>query len=464
MVIAVAAMPLATAPSAAAREATLTARAGRGQIRFGGSTRIAGALSGDPAGNSGQPVELQADSYPYGSFATAASTATAADGSYSFPVSPGRNTRYRVVLSGPSQAESQTVGLTVEERLTTKVRYPPLGRARITVVSRHPANLHWGGRRVSWYLSSGSRGGLRRVRLSKTREVGPGITRLRTTLPVPAGRFRFAACFRAHSQAAMGAPSEHPRCGRRRFRGARDAEYQGRGTAPFGYPARPRIAAGAHYLARRAGVTSFAVVGSEGRIYGAHLHRRFISASVVKAMLLVAYLRMLDARHHRLDAHDRSLLHPMIHVSDNGAATRVWSIVGDHRLRRLAHAAGMTDFSIRGIWANAMISAADQARFFFEMNGLLPRRSRGYANALLSHIVGYESWGIPAVARLRGWKVYFKGGWRPTGRGQLVHQVARLERGTKRVAIAVMTDGDPSMGYGIRTIEGVTRRLLRGRS
>lgn len=98
----------------------------------------------------------------------------------------------------------------------------------------------------------------------------------------------------------------------------------------------------------------------------------------------------------------------------------------------------MTDFSVHGYWSSARISAADQVRFFFAM----------------------ESWGIPAVARPRGWRTYFKGGWRGTGRGQLVHQVARLERRGARVAIAVMTDGDPSMDYGIGTIEGVTRRLL----
>jgi hypothetical protein len=60
--------------------------------------------------------------------------------------------------------------------------------------------------------------------------------------------------------------------------------------------------------------------------------------------------------------------------------------------------------------------------------------------------------------------VLFKGGWRSTGRGQLVHQVARLERKHATFGLAVMTDGDPSMGYGIGTIEGVTARLVGGRT
>ena len=109
-----------------------------------------------------------------------------------------------------------------------------------------------------------------------------------------------------------------------------------------------------------------------------------------------------------------------------------------------------------------MFSASDQARFFFGMTRLIPRQYRHYAAHLLSHIVDYESWGIPAVARPRGWTVYFKGGWRTTDRGQLVHQIARLKHGHERIAIAVMTDGDPSMGYGIDTIQGVTRKLTHG--
>jgi hypothetical protein len=41
-----------------------------------------------------------------------------------------------------------------------------------------------------------------------------------------------------------------------------------------------------------------------------------------------------------------------------------------------------------------------------------------------------------------------------------VHQVARLEHKGAVLAVAGMTDGDPSKSYGIETIAGVTRRLL----
>jgi hypothetical protein len=151
----------------------------------------------------------------------------------------------------------------------------------------------------------------------------------------------------------------------------------------------------------------------------------------------------------------------MINVSDNSAATRIWSIVGEEGLYSVARAAGMSEFSISGFWADAEISPADQARFFFEMDSLIPPEFVGYARSLLSTIAAYESWGIPAIARPRGYKVFFKGGWRSTRLGQLVHQIARLEGHRRIFSIAVMTDGNPSMAYGINTIQGVTAALLR---
>jgi hypothetical protein len=150
----------------------------------------------------------------------------------------------------------------------------------------------------------------------------------------------------------------------------------------------------------------------------------------------------------------------MIHVSDNSAASAVNGIVGNGGLYSVARQAHMTDYSVSGDWAGSEISAADQARFFFEQDRLIPPRFRGYARYLLSTISPDQSWGIPSVGRPRGWQVFFKGGWRGTGLGQLVHQSSRLERRGRTIAISVLTDGDPSMGYGEETIAGVTARLL----
>jgi hypothetical protein len=333
----------------------------------------------------------------------------------------------------------------------------------VLVTSRHPADLRWGGRAAYWFVATRRRFVLAtRTRTSQR----SGVTRVGATFPVPAGRFGFLVCFSAPHAVALGPPQAHRKCAHGRSRGPAHrrrslsaTDFEGRGRAPFGFPLGPRVASAARYLHGRSGRTAFAVVDSQGRVAGVNVHRTFVSASVVKAMLLVAYLEKLDREHRGLDSGSRGILYPMIHVSDNSAATAVWSRVGDPALYRLAHQAGMTDFSIVGIWARAQISAADQAKFFFRMDTLVPRRFRGYARGLLSGIAGYESWGIPAVAR-PGWHVFFKGGWRGTGLGQLVHQVARLERGHTRFAMAVMTDGDPSMGYGITTIQGVTARLV----
>jgi hypothetical protein len=347
------------------------------------------------------------------------------------------------------------------ERVTSSVTYLARGHARLELVSRHPPGLRWGGESVHWYLGTGSSGPLPFVKIGQTRETSRGVTRMTVRVFIPrAGHFRFAACFRAPRQNTSGLPGSHGPCGANHFRGPADSPYIGTGIAPRGYPGPAAIAIASSYLGDRSGYTAFAVIDSEGRIHGRHLHRTFVSASVVKAMLLVAYLRKLAGAHRHLDATSRSILEPMIHLSDNDAATAVWERDGDRRLRTLARRAGMSDFSIEGEWGNAEINAGDQARFFYGMEGLIPKRFRHFANHLLSHIVDFESWGVPAVARPRGWTVFFKGGWRGTWRGQLVHQVSRLVRHRRRVAIAVMTDGDPSMDYGVGTIEGVAARLL----
>jgi hypothetical protein len=221
----------------------------------------------------------------------------------------------------------------------------------------------------------------------------------------------------------------------------------------------PDIARAAAWAAARQGTVAFAV-RTEDRLRGRRLDRQFPSASVIKAMLMVTYLRRASVRDRPLHAGDRALLDPMIRRSDNIAATRVRDIVGNAAILRLARRAGMTRFVIHPAWGLSLITARDQTRFFLRIADLLPERHRAYAMRLLRTIVPSQRWGMAQVVP-EGWRLYFKGGW-GSGTGAVDHQVGLLRRGPHRVAIAVLTVGSPSHAYGQATLRGVARRLVRG--
>ncbi len=452
-------LALLAVPAAAQAAPALSAHPAKDEIVFGHSTTISGKLVGEPISNAGQTLRLRASPHPFDSFSTIDTATTGADGSYTFTVTPDRNTIYRVVTESAPATRSPDRTITVDERLRKQLAYLRFGRVHAGFASRHPDDLDWGGQTVYWFVARRSSDSFKLVEKTRTREVSPGVTRFGATFAVPEGRFRYLACFDAPGERAMDRPAVHAHCKHDDHVAANLGQYHGRGDAPAGFPFAAAVSRARSFITGRSGVASFAVMDSEGRLHGLHLHRRFISASVVKAMLLVAYLRKLDQQHKSLSSQGRSLLYRMIHVSDNSAASEVQRRTGNHRIHKLADRAGMTDFSLSGVWANAHISAADQARYFFYMDDLIPPQFDRFARSLLAGITSSQRWGIPHVAH--GWKVFFKGGWRSTGRGQLVHQVARLERRHRRVAIAVMTDGDPTMGYGIGTIAGVAKRLLR---
>ena len=225
-------------------------------------------------------------------------------------------------------------------------------------------------------------------------------------------------------------------------------------------PWRPDLRAAKRYALHRHGVIAFAV-RTPTRAWGWHAYQTFPSASLVKAILLVAYLDRASVRSRPLRGSDRALLTPMIRRSDNDAASRVLAIDGPRAVYAIARRAGMRRFRlVMGTWGFSRVDAADQSRFFLHIDRLVAPRHRAYAMRLLNTITPVQRWGVARV-RPSGWRLYFKGGW-GSGTGWVDHQTALLTRGGQRVSLSILTFEDGSHTYGMQTEQGIAARLLRG--
>jgi hypothetical protein len=440
---------------------TLTAIANPTELPIGRTLTVSGSI-GEARGAT---LALQASPYPYRSFTTIAHAAGATDGSYTFSgVRPQENTRLRVTLEG-SGAVSPQVDVIVDPLVAINSQSLGPGRVRLSMRIRHATTHGSSSTTAHWYLAPRGSDVFRPAAEAPTREISPGVTYAGAIVDPPSRRFLYRVCLNPSWEAAMGSPSSHGACAAHAFRlpvtrAHASLEYggEGRGRPQAPFPSQSAIAAAARYLAERAGRTSFAVVDSSGRLSGLNTREHFQTASVIKVMMLVAYLQRLEAHHASLQASDRALLYPMIHESNNDAASAVLSVVGESAVERVAREAGMNDYAPGvGWWAYSQTSAADQARFFAQLERLTPRRFYPYERGLMSTIEPEQSWGVPPVARPH-WQVFFKTGALPSE--GLFNEVARLERPGVTFTVAVFTDGDPSMAYGEQTIEGIGSILL----
>lgn len=219
------------------------------------------------------------------------------------------------------------------------------------------------------------------------------------------------------------------------------------------------VARARRYAAGRHGTVAFAVMERGAiRSYRGGVPMR--SASLVKAMLLVADLRRHAARDAPLSAADRDRLRRMITRSENAAATSTFERVGREGVIALARAAGMRRYRVGAYWSSSEITASDQARFWARLNGLLPDRFESFGRRLLRSIVHAQVWGGAPVARRQGYRTLFKSGWIERSGGWIVHQGLRLERGSCRIGLAVLTRDQRSKAAGIASLRGVVERLL----
>lgn len=198
-----------------------------------------------------------------------------------------------------------------------------------------------------------------------------------------------------------------------------------------------------------------------------HTRRHFDSASVVKAIILGALLRKVQAAQHRwLTPRERFLAWRMITESDNAAATALWNEVGQYRLRRFLYLAGLSETQLSPSWGLTRITARDETRLLRLLttpNTVLTPKARHYALYLMAHVTPAQRWGVPAGAP-DDVTVHVKNGWAPLPlitSPWWVNSIGCFTHDGHAYTIVVLTEGNASAGTGITTIERIAYRINR---
>jgi hypothetical protein len=194
--------------------------------------------------------------------------------------------------------------------------------------------------------------------------------------------------------------------------------------------------------------------------------RHFDSASVVKATIAAALLRRAQDQRKDLTKTETGLARAMITRSDNDAASALWAELGRRYLQHFLDLAGMTH-TVLGpgdAWGLTQITAADEMlllRLLQDENPVLDASSRDYVLGLMAEVVPSQRWGVtdgsPAglTAHVKnGWLPLVPGGWR-------IHSIGCFTGRDGGYRIVVLTQDNPTMAYGIATIEAIAKKINR---
>ena len=192
----------------------------------------------------------------------------------------------------------------------------------------------------------------------------------------------------------------------------------------------------------------------------------FDSASVVKVTILGALLRKAADQHRHLTRNESALATAMITRSDNNAASALWAELGRSYLRHFLNLAqmGQTALGPGGYWGLTQITAHNEVvllRLLLHPNAVLDATSRSYALNLMAHVVRSQRWGVPAGAPT-SLTVHVKNGWLPRAtHGWRIHSIGCFTGRSGDYSIAVLTQDNASMAYGVATVEAIARVINR---
>lgn len=191
--------------------------------------------------------------------------------------------------------------------------------------------------------------------------------------------------------------------------------------------------------------------------------RAFPMYSTAKVPIMLAVLDRAVREERRVTEGEQALIESMIRVSDNDAATALISSVGGAAaVERYLERIGITNTHMNDYaWGASTTTAQDMARLMAKLGNcsiLVPRLCR-YALQTMQNVVRSQKWGVSAgVPDPAG--VSLKNGWYPQNSGWGINSIGLVTSAGKQYAIAVYTNPDPSMAYGIETIERISAEIF----
>lgn len=218
-------------------------------------------------------------------------------------------------------------------------------------------------------------------------------------------------------------------------------------------------------LSSRDGTVSVAVQDDSGLTCARASERQYDSASVVKVLIMEGLLRRAEELGRRLTQWEETNVRPMIISSDNDSAVRLWADLGRSylndflvRVRTSATLLGPDRY-----WGLTRTTATDQMRLLDVLtNAQSFLRTRAYGLKLLSEVRADQRWGVPA-GMPQGLTAHVKNGWLPRAtHGWRVHSIGAFTGEGRSYRIVVLSHDNPTMAYGVRTIERIAQAVHRG--
>jgi Beta-lactamase enzyme family len=190
------------------------------------------------------------------------------------------------------------------------------------------------------------------------------------------------------------------------------------------------------------------------------------AASVAKVMILGALLHELAAEGRQLSPEQSELAEEMITQSDDTAASDLWGEVGPAAMQNFLNLAGMTQTTLGpGIyWGLTQVDAHDEMRLLRLLvtpNTVLNPAARDYELKLMADVTPSQRWGVPAGAPADV-TVHVKNGWLPDPDLWVINSIGDFTSHDGDTSIVILTEENPSMPYGIDTVQGAAEAINRG--